>query len=719
MLDVALETKLISAPGKYARDWRNWIAPAAIVGTLFAALLLTFLIVTALAVMGDKANEIDDSRATSAANTAVMSFRRRLAGTLEDNAVWAEAVAATQAEGRTEWIWITWGAISADYQLYDGVVVTDPDGRVIGAYLKGAEFDPFAAFGAGFGDQVRNAPGSGNKPVVNFFRIDDSIALVASRALQPSRDAPAGGRYNVLTLFKLVSPAMIKIAASEYFLPGLEVEFAKPAGKLSIPLLTVNSQPIGYLAWPGLNLGTRLYEDVRPTLAGALIALGALLLTAVFAGYAELLALKRLASLADREATRDPLSGLLNRKGMIRALQAHLDGSDGSTNLTLHLVDLDGFKAVNDTWGHLVGDELIAAVAARLVNCHPGLEFAARFGGDEFALASRLSANPAELGEAVLRVLKEPFAVAGHSNEVGASIGYAVYGPDMNAFELIRRADMALYAAKETGRGRCLAYSSDMDRDREALASLEGQLRQALETGELAVAFQPVVEAGSGAVSGVESLARWTPPQGRVSPDVFIPLAEKSGLIFRLGEIVLERSIRFAKAHDGMYISINVSPTQLCASDFAEGITAILMRENFDPNRLILEVTEGVLFEVPMQARSAIAALRATGVRFALDDFGTGYASIGTLSSFAFDILKLDRSLVQALDSQRGRAVLEATVSLAEALGIPVIAEGVETAEQAAQLHELGCQFLQGYHFGRPVSAEDFDSLPGRIVRAG
>lgn len=706
-------------PDKYVRDWRNWLAPAAIAGTLIVALLLAFLLVIVLEAMGDKANEIDDSRAASAAHTAVLSLRRRLSGTLEDNAVWQEAFEAMKAETRKEWIRTNWGSISADYQLYDGLAVTDSEGRLIDAYLKGVEFDAVSALGPDFVKQAIAAATPDKPPIINVFRLNGSIAMVGSRALQPHRNMPPGGRFDVLTMFRLATPSMIDSVASDYFLPNLHLTAVKPASELSVPLIGSNGQPVAYLAWPGRNLGTRLYDEVRPALTGALIVFGILLATAVFAGYAELLALRRLASAADREATHDPLSGLLNRNGMIRALQAHLGSAVGRGGVTLHLIDLDGFKAVNDTWGHLVGDELIGAVAARLVACHPELQFAARFGGDEFALASRPCCDPSEVADAALQALKEPFVVAGHTSEIGASIGYASHAPNMDAFELIRRADMALYGAKEAGRGQSLAYTSDMDRDREALAELEEQMRLMLDSGELAVAFQPVVSAANGAVVGVEALARWTAPEGPISPDVFIPLAEKSGLIFKLGQIVLERSIGFAKAQPGIDIAVNVSPTQLCAPDFAEALAATLERESFDPRRLILEVTEGVLFDSPIQARRAIDALRAIGIRFALDDFGTGYASIGTLSHFTFDRLKLDRSLVQALESEKGRAVLSATVSLADALDIPVIVEGVETAEQAGYLRQVGCQFMQGYYFGRPVPAEAFDSLPRQMARAG
>ncbi len=707
------------APEEYVRDWRNWIAPAAIAGTLIVSLFLAVIVVLILEAMGDKANEIDDSRAMSAAQTAVMSIRRRLSGTLEDNAVWHEAVVALQSDNRKEWMWANWGSTSADYQLYDGVVVTDQDGRLLGGYLKGQEFDAVAALGDAFVKQVLSATVPNQPAIINVFRLHDGIAIAGSRALQPERNVPSDGRFNVLTMIKLVTPEMIDSVASNYFLPDLRLAPVKPTDQLSLPLTASDGQPLAYLTWPGRNLGTRLYNEVRPALTGALVALGILLATAAFAGYAELLSLRRFATAADREATRDPLSGLLNRKGMIRALQARLDQDDGGTGLTLHLIDLDGFKAINDTWGHLVGDELIGAVADRLVACHPRLEFAARFGGDEFAFASKPGTDPNEVATAALRALKAPFNVAGHTCEVGASIGYATHVRNMDTFELIRRADMALYGAKAAGRGRSLAYSSDMDRDREATAELEEQLREALDHDGLTVAFQPVVSAGDGSVVSVEALARWNMSHGPVSPDVFIPLAEKSGLIFQLGDMVLERSIRFAENRAGIDVAVNVSPLQLCAPDFADGVAALLEREKFDPRRLILEVTEGVLFESPVQARRAIDALRAIGIRFALDDFGAGYASIGTLRHFTFDRLKLDRSLVQALESERGRAVLNATVSLAEALGIPVIAEGVETAEQVANLRQMGCQFMQGYYFGKPVAAADFDSLPGRMARAG
>lgn len=707
------------APGKYARDWRNWVAPAAIAGTLAVSLFLAFLVVMVLEAMGDKANEIDDSRAMSAAQTAVMAVRRRLAGTLLDNAVWLEAHDAILSETGNEWIWNNWGKTSADYQLYDGLIVTDADGGVIAAYLKGRPFDAVATLGSDFVRQAVTAGVANQAPVINLFRMDHTVAFVGSHAIQPESGEPAAGRYNVLTMFKLVTPGMVESVAADYFLPDLQLVDAQPADRLSLALNSSDGQPLAYLAWPGRHLGTRLYEEVRPALTGATLVLGVLLLTAVLAGYAQLLALRRFAIEADREATRDPLSGLLNRSGMIRALHSRLGDTSRPAGLTLHLVDLDGFKAVNDTWGHLVGDELINGVANRLARCHPDVEFAARFGGDEFALASRPGADPAALSEAVMHTLKAPFVVGGHIAEVGASIGCATHSAGMDAFELIRRADMALYSAKESGRGYSVAYSDEMDRDREAMAELEQQLREALDTGALAVAFQPVVAAETGATAAVEALARWSTSAGPVSPDIFIPLAEKSGLMFQLGTIVLERSIRFAKSRPGLDIAVNVSPTQLCAPDFASGIGAILERERFDPRRLILEVTEGVLFDSPVQARRAIDALRAIGIRFALDDFGAGYASIGTLRHFTFDRLKLDRSLVQSLDSERGRAVLNATVSLADALGIPVIVEGVETASQADYLRQRGCQFMQGYYFGRPMAASDFVSPSGRVVRTG
>lgn len=692
------------------RDWRNWIAPAAILGTLIVSSFVAALVAVSLSSMRDKANEIDDSRSVAAARAALITARKRLSGTVEDNAIWREAYEAMTGDNRAAWISDNWGMTSADYKLYDGVIVATSDGTPVASYLKGKPFDATQLLGAGLKEQIGLSSKPDRPVATEFYRIGDDLALVATHAVQNAKGMRPDGRGFVLTMLKTVTPPLVAAVGEDYLLPGLHLSADPPGhGELGIPLTERNGKPVAYLAWPSRNLGTELYESSNLLLEVAFALTGLLFVTGIAAGYFEVQALRRFAAVADCDARRDPLSGLLNRNGMIRALEAEIATSSMGQGVSLLLVDLDGFKAVNDTWGHLVGDQLIRDVGNRLSGCHERLSFVARFGGDEFALAVAPGGDPAAVAAAVLQALAEPFNSGGRVIGVSASIGFATHHPGMDGLELVRRADIALYQVKNMGRAGSCAYSEKLDRDREGVAELEEKLRQALNDDSLSVAFQPVVAAKTGLPSGVEVLARWRTPQGPVSPEVFIPVAEKSGLVFQLGAVVLKKAIEFASQRPGIEISVNVSPMQVCAANFAETVASTLAEASFEPSRLILEVTEGVLFDSPLQAQRAIEALRAIGVRFALDDFGAGYASIGTLRSFTFDRLKLDRSLLKDLNSKSGRSVLGATVSLADALRIPVVVEGVETAEQAKHVRSLGCRYMQGYYFGRPMSAEDFD----------
>lgn len=290
---------------------------------------------------------------------------------------------------------------------------------------------------------------------------------------------------------------------------------------------------------------------------------------------------------------------------------------------------------------------------------------------------------------------------------MGASIGTAPQEDGVPPLERVRRADIALYRAKENGKGQLISYEPDLDRNRLRLAELEAELREGLAAGEIAPVFQPLISAATGKMMGVESLARWRSKKGPVSPQVFIPLAERSGLIDALGTLMLRSSVIAARGWDGVGLSVNVSPIQLCNPDFASNVISVLRELEFEPRRLTLEITEGVLMSNPDQVRRTMDALRAVGVGFALDDFGCGYASIGALRQFGFNRMKLDRSLVSAIEEGQGVGVLHATISLATALGIPVTAEGVENPNQADVLTRAGCDLLQGYLLGRPAAAEE------------
>ncbi|MBB3612526.1 EAL domain-containing protein [Rhizobium sp. BK602] len=673
---------------------------------LLIALVLTGLVTHVLTTMTRSANEMDDARAGRAAQAGVAALISRLSGTTTDNAVWDDAYSAIGSATAADWAYTNWGKTSANYPLYDGVAVIGPDGAVISAYSKGKPFQPHDLFGEAFDRQIEAAAGPRQEPVINFMKTESGVALVASQAIQPFTPGVELPKLSVLSFYKELTSDVLNTLSDEHELEELRLAPVPPQNLLSTPVRDIDGVAITYLVWPSKAPGTAVLHNVYPYIATAVVILVLFLGGVLFAGRSEARRLRALAEAARFEASHDSLSGLLNRHGLLSALD-HL-GNSSNTAMSLYLIDLDGFKAVNDAWGHAVGDDLIRIIADALPNCHRDIAAAARLGGDEFALVQVGFATREEVEKAILDLFMEPFKLDGRTIEAGASIGSAASAADIAPLELLRRADMALYRAKENGKGHAVAYNSALDQDRQRIAELEGELRNAIGSGIIEPAFQPLVSASTGMITGLEALARWPSARGNISPEIFIPLAEKSGLIDALGIHMLRRSIAHAKNWDGLTLSVNVSPIQLCNPDFGAQVIAVLEDFGFDPARLTLEITEGVLITNPDQARRSIDQLKNIGIRFALDDFGCGYASIGALRQFGFDRMKIDRSLVSGVEAAgNGADVLRATISLATALGIPVTAEGIETAEQAAVLRDAGCDQLQGYMVGKPVSADE------------
>ncbi|GEC30180.1 diguanylate cyclase [Sinorhizobium fredii USDA 205] len=638
------------------------------------ALLLTGLMAHVVVTMTRSANKIDDARAGHAAQIALAAFASRLSATVTDNAVWDEAYEAVGSVAAEDWAYDNWGSTSKDYALYDGAILTGPTGTIVSAYRKGEPFEPRAYFGEAFNRQIQTAGKPGQSPLLSFFKTEDGVALVGSEAVQPYQTSASVSRFSVLTFYKLLTPEVIATLSSEHGLDGLRLQDGPPPG----------------LAWPSAAPGSVVFNEVYPYVASAAAILVVFLGGVLFVGASEARRLHRLAETARFQANHDSLSGLLNRHGLLDFLER--SEPSASSMLSLYLIDLDGFKAVNDAWGHAVGDALIRLFAKALPACHPEIVAAARLGGDEFAMVQVGPAPHGEIERAILALLVEPFKIDDRTIEVGASIGTAVRTDDIASLELLRRADMALYRAKENGKGQAVQYDLELDRERQHIAELEGKLRSAISTGLIEPAFQPLVSAATGEIIGVEALARWPSPAGNISPEIFIPLAEKSGLIDALGVHMLRTSVRHAKDWSGLALSVNVSPIQLCNPDFAAQVIAVLKEFDFDPSRLTLEITESVLMTSPDQARRSIDHLKCSGIKFALDDFGCGYASIGALRQFGFDRMKIDRSLVSGVENAvNGIEVLRATISLATALDIPVTAEGIENARQAAILRETGC----------------------------
>ncbi|GIJ48925.1 hypothetical protein Val02_58110 [Virgisporangium aliadipatigenens] len=425
------------------------------------------------------------------------------------------------------------------------------------------------------------------------------------------------------------------------------------------------------------------------------------------------------------QASHDYLTGLANRVAFEERV---LDAAAGDVPFIVGLVDLDDFKAVNDRLGHHVGDQLLVEVAGRLRAEVRGGDVVARLGGDEFAIlafAEREAA--AAIVERLGAALDRPIRVAGHDLLVRASTGYADGARDAEPGELLRRADVAMYAAKESGKGRGVRYDPRLNHRAESDAQTGAELRIALDRGEFHLLYQPVVGLPGGEPLGAEALVRWRHPLGHlVAPDQFIGVAERTGLIVPLGRWILREACRQAaewlREHGAARewaVGVNISARQLREPGFAAEVADALRAVELPAERLVVEVTETAVFDNG-PAVEALAAVSALGVRIALDDFGTGHSSLGLLRTCPVDILKVDKSFIATITNGGGEAVVaNAMIQIAEGLGLQAVAEGVETEEQAAMLARMGYRIGQGYLFDRPLPAAEAGRRLAVPVTAG
>jgi diguanylate cyclase (GGDEF)-like protein len=415
------------------------------------------------------------------------------------------------------------------------------------------------------------------------------------------------------------------------------------------------------------------------------------------------------------QATHDPLTGLPNRTLFHDRLEHALSRrARVGGYVAVMVVDLDGFKNVNDSLGHLTGDALLIAVADRFDTHLRDFDTIARLGGDEFAILVDDLDAPDQAGRVAQRVLDAlcvPLGLRDRTVAIGASIGIALADrPGIKADRLLSHADAAMYRAKREGKGCYRVFEAAMHTAAVERMTLEQALRAALTDRALTVHYQPVIDTRTGAVTTFEALARWLHPGGTyIPPDTFIPLAEDSGLIIDLGRGVLVEACRQAAQwdiHPCPNISVNASRLQLAHPNFGEHVAEALTRAGLDPARLILEVTESVLAGEPGRIINALDALRRTGVRVAIDDFGTGYSSFAALAELPIDILKIDKRFIDNLTrNDEGKGIVKAILQLAETLKLETIAEGVEHPEQAHTLTELGCTHIQGYLYSPPIPA--------------
>ncbi len=428
-------------------------------------------------------------------------------------------------------------------------------------------------------------------------------------------------------------------------------------------------------------------------------------------------------SLLRTQARTDSMTALPNRSGFAEALHGMLDGADRGRVAVL-FIDLDDFKEVNDTLGHAAGDEVLRVVALRLRAVTSGCEVAARLGGDEFAVAFDVGSDPTEataVAERVRLAIAGSVDIHGHQAVVGCSIGIAVSAVDAtsaNSDELLGNADFAMYMAKSQGKNRYELFSPQLHTEVHARMELGRDLTEALQRDQFVLHYQPVVNLPSGELLGFEALIRWQhPSRGLVAPDGFIGLAEDSGAIVPIGAWVLDRACaELAGMHaeaPHLTMGVNVSPRELVVPGFVQGVVETLARHGVAPGHLMIEITEETAMTNTRAGADAIAALRSLGVHIALDDFGTGYSSLRYLGDLPVNEIKIDRSFVNSRDPH-STSTMESIVHLAQRLGLFVVAEGIEDAEDLDRLARFGHIAGQGYHFARPMPADEARALAER-----
>jgi diguanylate cyclase (GGDEF)-like protein len=722
-------------------------APGLVLGLVAAAVIIASATLFLSYRETDRLAEAGQVRTVS---NAISQHGLGLLRELKNQSIWGEAYRKTAVDQDRSWMNDFYGSYLNTLLGYDAVYVLDAGNRPIYGFEDGRSDDgsAFAKNETAISDllaAVRDAQAPKSKVVSTLVKLGDRE--VVHRAVNDVR-LVAGQPVNVVVAtivpdavpgesFDPTAPTPLLIATyklDQAFLDqiGRQFDFAdlrwasgSRSGMLTASVASANGSTVGTLSWRNELPGRALLKRIAGGFALALLLLVVLGVLSARALRAQTRAITESHRREAALARTDFLTGLPNRLLLSETLPGLIEESaSGTTLLAVLSIDLDGFKDLNDGHGHHVGDEALRLVARRLSTLHRCL--AVRNGGDEFVVIAKVrDRNEADqIADRVVKRLNAPMTlIEGLVTPLGASVGYAV-GPidGDNEEDLLRRADLALFRAKRKHRGNAVSFDAGMEMSILRRRTVEKALRRAILGPGIAVAYQPVLAEDGTTVVGVEALARWNDEDlGQISPAEFIPIAEESGLIVKLGEQVMRRALTDAMDWPEITVAVNVSATQIHQSDIVSTVVEILQETGFPPGRLEIELTESILVADEEKADLQIRALRALGVRVALDDFGTGYSSLLYLRRFGFDKLKIDRSFVQDSDSAfEAKTMITSIVGMSRSLGLTVTAEGVENSAQHAFLRSAGCDQLQGFLFSGPISAGDLSALvhSGRTAAA-
>lgn len=652
---------------------------------------------------------------------------------LESVTIWDDAVASAHISFDFDWVHMNLGVWMNDFFGHNRTMVVTQSNEILYAMEHGEAVDPalltlphsiITLLG-----RVRDQSRSGSVEALSaiaasdFAVIDGMPAIVSAMAIVSDTgdlvQPPGSESILVATLF--LDDAVAKRLSGEYLFENGAFSLTRTnrPDRAVAPILSDSGRFIAFYEWDRDRPGLLMLRQTGPVLAVAFVVAAVLVFLLLRQLRRSSAALEAGRRHAEHQAAHDRLTGLPNRTSfdteLVRALAQPMDNG---SQVNLLMLDLDRFKQVNDTLGHQAGDALICAVADRLRAIVGQEMLIARLGGDEFALLSVSRGRQIDVmavSQRIIESIGHPFEINHFKAHVGVSIGIVnAAAAHAEPRELVRKADIALYEAKASGRNRAVVYEEHMNELLQLQHTIEGELREALRRqDQLSVVFQPLVDQQSRKVIGAEALARWHHPKyGQISPARFIPVAENTGLIEALGDFVLRRACEMGASAPGRTIAVNISPTQLRNPLFSNQVFDILHQTGMRPLDLELEITESILLDDEHISAQNLRTFRAAGIHIALDDFGTGYSSLSYLKRYPVDRIKIDRSFVSQLaEGHVSVAITRAIVTLAHAMDIEVTAEGVETEDQANILGGLGCNTLQGFLFSGGVKPEKITEI--------